>query len=60
MGAGFGVIADLLADPMPAERGLVAIRFGTGAFFCGGNRERAGDRTVVGDDVDTLGGYGDA
>jgi hypothetical protein len=59
VGSGFSVIADLSTYPVPAERGFVAVGFGTSAFFGGGNRERAGDRAVVGDDVDTLGGDGD-
>ena len=31
--AGFGVVADLLTDPVPAERSFVAVGFGTSAFF---------------------------
>ena len=58
--SGFGVVADLLTDLVPAERGLVAVGFGTSAFFGGGDRERAGDRAVVGNDFETLRGDGDA
>ena len=58
VGAGFGVVADLLTDPVPAERGLVAVGLGTSAFFGGGDRERAGDRAVIGNDIETLGGDG--
>ena len=39
VGAGFGVVTDLLTDPVPAERGFVAIRFGASAFFGGRDRE---------------------
>lgn len=60
VGAGFGVVADLLTDPVPAERSFVAVGFGTSAFFGGGDRERAGDRAVVGNDIETLRGDGDA
>ena len=60
MGARFSVVADLLTDPVPAERSFVAVRFGTGAFFGGGDRERAGDGAVVGNDIESLGGDGDA
>ena len=60
LGAGFGVVADLLTDPVPAERGLVAVGFGTSAFFGGGDGKGAGDGAVVGNDVETLGGDGDA
>jgi hypothetical protein len=56
VGSGFGVIADLLTDPMPAERSFVAVRFRTGAFFGGRDRERAGDGAVVGNDIKALGG----
>ncbi len=59
VGAGFGVVADLLTDPVPAERGLVAVGFGTSTFFGGGDRERAGDGAVVGNDIETLRGDGD-
>ena len=33
VGSGFGAVADLLTDPMPAERGFVAVGVGTGAFL---------------------------
>ena len=56
VGSGFGVIADLLTDSVPAERGLVAVGFRTRAFFGGGDRERAGDGAVLGNDIETLGG----
>ena len=58
VGAGFGVVADLLTDPVPAERSFVAVGFGTSAFFGGGDRERAGDRAVIGNDIETLRGDG--
>ena len=54
------MIADLLADTMPAKGGFIAVGFGSGAFFGGGDGERAGDGAVVGDDVETLGGNRDA
>jgi hypothetical protein len=57
--SGFGVVADLLTDPVPAERSFVAVGFGTSAFFGGRDWERAGDRAVIGDDIETLGGDGD-
>ena len=60
VGSGFGVVPDFLADPMPAKGGLVAVGLGTRAFFCSGDRERAGDRAVVGNDVETLVRDGDA
>ena len=60
VGSGFGVVADLLTDSMPTERSFVAVGFGTSAFFGGGDRERAGDRAVIGNDIETLGGDGDA
>jgi hypothetical protein len=60
VGSGFGAVADLLTNPMPAERGFVAIRFGTGAFFGCGDGKGAGDRAVVGNDVETLGGDRDS
>ena len=60
VGAGFGVVADLLTDPMPAERGFFAVRFRACAFFGGGNRERAGDGAVIGNDIEALGGDGHA
>ena len=55
VGSGFGAVADLLTDPMPAERGFVAVGVGTGAFFGRRDRERAGDGAIVGNDVETLG-----
>jgi len=58
VGAGFGVVADLLTDPVPAERSFVAVGFGASAFFGGGDRERAGDRAVIGNDIETLRGDG--
>ena len=60
LGADLGVVADLLTDPVPTKRGLVAVGFKTDAFLCGGNRKRAGDGAVVGNDVEALGGDGDA
>ena len=60
LGAGFGVVADLLADAVPAERGFVAVGFGTDAFLCGGDGKGAGDGAVFGKDVETLGGDRDA
>ena len=60
LGAGFGVVADLLTDPVPAERGFVAVGFRARSFLCGGDRERAGDGAVVGNDIEALGGDGDA
>ena len=54
------MITDLLEDAVPAERGLVAVGLGSGAFFGGGDGKRAGDGAVVGDDVEALSGYGDA
>ena len=39
LGAGFGVVADLLADPMPPKRGFVAVWFRARSFLCGGDRE---------------------
>ena len=60
LGAGFGVVADLLTDPVPAERGFVAVRFRARSFLCGGDRERAGDGAVVSNDIEALGGNGDA
>jgi hypothetical protein len=59
VGAGFSVVADLLTDLVPAERGLITVGFGTSAFFGGGDWERAGDRAVIGDDIETLRGDGD-
>ena len=58
VGARFGVVADLLTDPVPAERSFVAVGFGTGTFFGGRDRERAGDRAVIGNDIETLRGDG--
>jgi hypothetical protein len=58
--SGFGVVADLLTDLVPAERGLVAVGFGTSAFFRGRDWERAGDRAVIGNDIEALSGDGDA
>jgi hypothetical protein len=60
VGAGFSVVADLLTDLVPAERGLITVGFGASAFFGGGDRERAGDRAVIGNDIEALGGDGDA
>ena len=60
VGAGYGLVADLLTDPVPAERCLVAVRFPARSFLCGGDRERAGDGAVVGNDIEALGGDGDA
>jgi hypothetical protein len=54
------MIADLLTDPVPAKGGFVAVGFGAGAFFGCGDREGAGDGAVIGDDVETLSGDGDA
>jgi hypothetical protein len=59
VGSGFGVVADLLTDLVPAERGLIAVGFGTSAFFRGRDWERAGDGAVIGNDIETLGGDGD-
>ena len=58
LGTGGGVVADLLADAVPAEGGLVAIGFRAGAFFGGGNGEGAGDAAVV-DQIEALGGDAD-
>ena len=60
VGAGFGVVADLLADAVPAEGSFIAVGFGACPFFGGGDRERAGDGAVVGNDVEFLSGDGDA
>ena len=60
VGAGFGVVADLLADAVPAEGGFVAVGFGACPFFCGGYGERAGDGAVVGNDIESLSGDGGA
>ena len=59
VGSRFSVIADLLTYPVPAERGFVAVRFRARSFLCGGDRERAGDGAVVGNDIELLGGDGD-
>lgn len=58
--AGFGVVADLLAGPMPAKGSFIAVGFGACPFFGGGDGERAGDGAVVGNDVESLSGDGDA
>ena len=58
VGAGFSVVADLLTDPVPAERSFVAVGFRTSAFFGGRDRKRAGDRAVIGNDIEALGGDG--
>ena len=60
LGAEGGVVTDLLADAVPAEGSFMAVRFRTGAFFSGGDGERAGDATVFADKVESLGGDGDA
>ena len=60
VGAGFGVVADLLPDAVPAEGSFVAVGFGACPFFCGGYGERAGDGAVVGNNVEFLSGDGDA
>lgn len=60
LGAGGGAVADLLTDLVPTERGFVAVGFGTGAFLGGGDGKGAGDGAVVGNDIETLGGDGDA
>ena len=58
--SGFGVVADLLADPMPAKGSFIAVGFGACPSFGGGDGERAGDRAVVGNDIEALGGDGDS
>ena len=58
--AGFGVVADLLADPVPAEGSFIAVWLGACPFFGGGDGERAGDGAVVGNEVESLSGDGDA
>jgi len=58
--AGFGVVADLLADAVPAEGGFITVGFGACPFFCGRDGERAGDGAVVGNDIKFLSGDGDA
>ena len=60
VGAGFGVVADLLADAVPAEGSFITVGFGACPFFCGGDRERAGDGAVVGNNVEFLSGDGNA
>ena len=40
VGSGFGSVADLLADPVPAERSFVAVGFGTDAFFTAAELDR--------------------
>ncbi len=60
VGAGFGVVADLLADAVPAEGSFITVGFGAYPFFGGGDRERAGDGAVVGNDVEFLSGDGNA
>ena len=60
VGAGIGVVADLLADPMPAEGSFITVGFGACPFFGGGDRERAGDGAVVGNDIESLSGDGGA
>ena len=60
VGAGFGVVADLLADAVPAEGSFLAVGLGACPFFGGGDGERAGDGAVVGNDVESLSGDGDA
>ena len=60
VGAGIGVVADLLADAVPAEGSFIAVGFGAYPFFGGGDRERAGDGAVVGNDVEFLSGDGNA
>ena len=60
VGAGFSVVADLLADPMPAEGSFITVGFGACPFFGGGDRERAGDGAVVGNDIESLSGDGGA
>ena len=60
VGSRFGVVTGLLTDPVPAERGFVAVRFRARSFLCGRDRERAGDGAVVGNDIKALGGDRDA
>lgn len=60
LGAGGGAVANLLTDLVPTERGFVAVGFGTSAFLGGGDGKGAGDGAVVGNDIETLGGDGDA
>ena len=58
--AGFGVVADLLADAVPAEGSFITVGFGACPFFGGRDGERAGDGAVFGNDVEFLSGDGDA
>jgi len=58
--AGFGVVADFLADAVPAEGSFITVGFGACPFFCGGDGERAGDGAVVGNEVEFLSGDGNA
>ncbi len=58
--AGFGVVADLLADAVPAEGSFVAVGFGACPFFGGRDGERAGDGAVFANDVEFLSGDGNA
>ena len=60
VGAGFGVVADLLADAVPAEGGFVAVGLGACPFFGGRDGERTADGAVVGNEVEFLSGDGDA
>ena len=60
MSSGFGVVADLLADPMPAKGSFIAVGFGACPFFGGGDGERAGDGAVVGNNLEFLSGDEDA
>ena len=60
LGAGGGAIADLFADAVPAKGGFIAVRFRAGALFCGGDRKGAGDAAIVADEIEALGGDGDA
>ena len=60
VGARFGAVADLLTDPVPAERGFVAVWFRARSFLCGGDLKRARDGAVIGNDIESLGGDGDA
>ena len=60
VGAGFGVVADLLTNAVPTERSFVAVWFRACAFLGGGDGKGAGDGAVVGNDIEALGGDGDA
>ena len=60
VGAGFGVVADLLADAVPAEGSFIAVGLRACPFFGGRDGERAGDGAVVGNDVEFLSGDGNA